>query len=55
MEQVEAYAYDCGDGTTDIYCHTEPSALDVYDHLDGGGVAGDPRGIVADALGIRYD
>ena len=50
MEQVECYVFDCGDGTSDAYVHTESSVLDVDDHLTEGGVPGDPRGIVADAL-----
>jgi hypothetical protein len=53
MEQVEAYVFDCGDGTSDAYVHTESSVLDVDDHLQDGGIPGDPRGIVADALGVR--
>ena len=52
MEQVECYVFDNGNGTCDAYVHTEPSAVDVRDHLTEGGVAGDPRGIVADALGV---
>jgi hypothetical protein len=52
QDQTEAYIFDNGDGTSDVYCHHESSVLDVDDHLTEGGIPGDPRGIVADALGV---
>lgn len=55
QEQTEAYFWGNGDGTTDIYTHCETSVIDVDGHLEEGGIPGDPRGIVRDALGVRYD
>lgn len=53
QEQTECYAFEGPRGGTDIYSHVETSILDVSGHLEDGGVPGDPRYIVRDALGVR--
>jgi len=47
--QVEAYLFRGEDGT-DVYAHTEPSVVNVDDHLEGEQEDGDPRGVVRAAL-----
>lgn len=51
--QTEAYLFANPDGTTDVYCHHETSVADADGHLSEGGVAGDPKGVVRDALGME--
>lgn len=53
--QTEAYLFSNGDGSTDVYCHHETSASDVDGHLEDGGVPGDPRNVVKEALGIGVE
>lgn len=53
QEQTECYGYRGPRGGTDVYSHLETTILDVSGHLEDGGVPGDPRFIVRDALGIR--
>lgn len=53
QEQTECYAFGGPRGGTDVMAHVETSILDVSGHLEDGGVSGDPRYIVRDALGIR--
>lgn len=54
-DQTEVYLWNNGDGTSDVYCHFEPSVLDPDAHLDGDNQQdGDPRGVVWDALEDAY-
>jgi len=48
--QTEAFLFDAPPGGTDIYTHTEPSVVNVDDHLSGEQRDGDPRGVVRAAL-----
>lgn len=52
-DQTEAYVFDNGDGTVDVYAHHEPGVTDVVDHLAGPQHDGDPAGVVRMALGLR--
>jgi len=50
-QQTEAYLFDNGDGTVDIYAHIEASVTDPANHVGGDEQRpGDPRGVVTDAL-----
>lgn len=52
--QVEAYLFDNGDGTTDLYSHVEPSPSNPADHLGGDKqTPGDSDDVVKDALEIK--
>jgi len=51
--QTECYLWDNGDGTTDVYAHSEAIPEDVDGHLEGEQTDGDPRGVVRDALGLE--
>lgn len=51
-EQTEAYLFDNGDGTTDVYCHAETWTLDPEGHLSDPQTDGDPKGVVRMALGM---
>lgn len=53
MEQQEVYVFPGPRGGSDVQSHLETSILDIDGHLNNGGVPGDPRFIVRDALGIR--
>lgn len=48
--QSEAYLFDNGDGTTDVYVHVETSVTDPVGHLTDAQTDGDARDVVADAL-----
>lgn len=48
--QTEAYLFENGDGTTDVYAHHEASVTDPAGHLTGRQQDGDPRGVVTSAL-----
>lgn len=48
--QTEAYLFDNGDGSTDIYVHHETATSDVQGHLSDPQTDGDPRGVVTKAL-----
>jgi hypothetical protein len=51
-DQTEAYLFDNGDGTTDVYTHFEPGPETPLEHLGGDEQEdGDPRGVVTAALG----
>lgn len=43
--QSEAYLFDNGDGSTDVYAHHEPSVLTPDAHLHGFQSDGDPKGV----------
>lgn len=49
-EQSEAYLFDNGDGSCDIYAHAEGWVTNPEDHLTDGQQDGDPKGVVRDAL-----
>lgn len=48
--QTEAYLFENGDGSTDIYVHHETATTDVEGHLSDPQTDGDPRGVVTKAL-----
>ena len=48
--QTEAYLFDNGDGSTDVYVQHEISVTEPEDHLSRGQSDGDPRGVVTEAL-----
>jgi len=49
--QLEAYIFDNGDGTCDIYAHKETAVTDPDGHIrDTQQIDGDPRGVVTAAL-----
>lgn len=48
--QSEAYLFKNADDTVDVYTHYEASVTDPEEHLYGGQVDGDVRGVVGDAL-----
>jgi hypothetical protein len=48
--QTEAYLFENGDGSTDIYVHHETATTDVDGHLSDPQTDGDPRGVVTKAL-----
>ena len=48
--QTEAYLFDNGDGTTDVYAHFEAGVLSPEEHLEGEQRDGDVRGVVTEAL-----
>ena len=50
ISQTEAYLFDT-DGGTLVYAHHETSVLDPEGHLSDPQTDGDPRGVVAAALG----
>jgi len=45
-DQVEAYAFNNNDGTTDVYCHTESSTDDPLAHLTDEQQDGDGYGVL---------
>jgi hypothetical protein len=49
-EQLEAYIFDNGDGTSDVYAHAETWTLDPDGHFEDPQTDGDPRGVVRAAL-----
>jgi len=50
--QVECYLFGNGDGTTDLYVHSETAVTDPEGHLSDRQTDGDPTGVVTDALGL---
>jgi len=46
--QTEAYVFDNGDGTSDLYAHHETSVTDPDGHMTDAQRDGDPRGVVPD-------
>lgn len=48
--QTEAYLFDNGDGTVDVYAHYETSVTDPEGHLSDRQNDGDPLGVVTKAL-----
>lgn len=52
-EQTEAYLFDNGDGTCDVYAHGETWTLDPEGHMSDPQTDGDPKGVVRAALGAN--
>ena len=53
--QTEAYLFRNGDGTCDVYAHSEASVTDPVAHLTGPQPDGDPTGVVRRALGMEVE
>jgi len=53
-DQTEAYLFDNGDGSTDVYTHHETSVTDPEGHLEDPQTDGDPEGVVRSALGMDH-